>query len=147
MSFDLIAISPPDATIECQITFANARSFEGLGADKVKARKAACKKAYHYLKESNLLLSVTDEIGKADFDKAVNQLQELYQKKHISEPQYKFTESHNENGDPVWECECFVESLNQGFIIKMPSKMQAKKAAAFEIVGLFTGEVDTDDAK
>ena len=147
MSLDLMATSPPDATIECRITFANARSFGGLGANKVKARKEACRQAYLYLKESNLLLSVTDEIGKADFDKAVNQLQELYQKKHISEPQYKFTESHNENGDPVWECECFVESLNQGFSVSMPSKMQAKKAAAFEIVWLFTGEVDTDDAK
>ena len=40
----------------------------------------AAQEAYEYLEEENELILPIDEVGEPDFDRAINQLQELYQK-------------------------------------------------------------------
>ena len=132
---------------QCDLTFGPfAFPFQALGKSKKSAKKAAAKEAYRYLKKNNLLLSLVDEVGKPDFDRAVNQLQELHQKKYISEPQYAFEESHDENGNPLWTYRCRVESIGMEFSITHASKKHAKKEAAYHIVWLYLGEVDASDA-
>jgi ribonuclease-3 len=69
---------------------------------------AVAEKAYRYLKENKLLFTWVDEIGEPSIDRAINQLQELYQKGYIGEPWYDFAETYDDNGNPVWRCECHV---------------------------------------
>lgn len=75
--------------------------------------------------------------------RAVNQLQELWQKGIISEPRYEFSEngSLSENGNPRWECACIIEGLieNHGFIAD--SKQEAKRFAAMETLLNILGTV------
>ena len=54
--------------------------FEGYGYSKREARMNAAQNAYEYLEEENELILPIDEVGEPDFDRAINQLQELYQK-------------------------------------------------------------------
>lgn len=117
-----------------------AKTIQASGSNKKKALVSAAKIMYEYLAANNLLTSLEDEVGKPDFERAVNQMQELYQKGYISEPQYTFSETHDANGNPIWECTCYLESLRQGFVEKHSSKKVAKKMAAYAMVSLYLGE-------
>lgn len=130
---------------QCDLEIAPFNSFQALGETKSNARMEAAKKAYQYLEKNRLLISLEDEIGAPDFDRSVNQLQELYQKGYISEPQYEFSETHDENGNPIWKCSCYLESLRQGVSVTDISKKQAKKKAAYHLVWLYLGEVKNDE--
>ena len=134
------------AKYECHLTIGTPDDFKALGETKNEARLEACKKAYQYLETKHLLVTFRDEIGEPDIDRAINQLQELYQKGYISEPRYEFSESHDANGNPIWECHCYLESLGHGYIVTHASKKQAKKIAAYQMVWLYLGEVKHDEA-
>ena len=71
-------------------------------------------------------------IGKPDRNDAVNKLNELYQKGFISEPEYSFQENHDEDGNPLWYCECYIDELERLYSGDSSGKKEAKKAAAFE---------------
>lgn len=131
---------------QCDLEISPFNFFQALGETKSNAKMEAAKKAYQYLEKNRLLISPVDEIGTPDFDRSVNQLQELYQKGYISEPQYNFSESHDENGNPLWECSCYLDSLRQGFSVTDTSKKQAKKKAAYHLVWIYLGEVKNDEA-
>ncbi|MBO5294345.1 MAG: hypothetical protein J6B71_03770 [Clostridia bacterium] len=132
------------ANYQCDLFVGPFDSFKALGDTQKDAKIEACKKAYQHLKKNNLLFTWRDEIGEPDIDRAINQLQELYQKGYVSEPQYNFLETHDENGNSIWECSCYLESLKQGFSVIDTSKKQAKKKAAYELVWLYLGEVEND---
>lgn len=70
-------------------------------------------------------------VGKPEFDSAVNQLNILFQKGYIEEPLYNFTENHDENGNPIWHCECDVNELDEIFVGDSSVKKEAKKEAAY----------------
>lgn len=131
---------------QCDLLIPPANIFKALGQNKSQAKINAARKAYFHLERNHLLISLKDEIGEPDFDRAINQLQELYQKKYISEPQYDFSEAHDENGNPVWECCCHVASLGQGFVVSNSSKKQAKKRAAYQMAWLYLGEESDENA-
>ncbi len=133
------------AKYECHLTIGTPDDFKALGETKNEARLEACKKAYQYLETKHLLVTFRDEIGEPDIDRAINQLQELYQKGYISEPRYEFSESHDANGNPIWECHCYLESLGHGYIVTHASKKQAKKIAAYQMVWLYLGEIDNHE--
>jgi ribonuclease-3 len=84
-----------ESRFQCDVTIAPFPPFKALGKNKNDARMAAAEKAYRYLEKGNLLLSLVDEVGVPELDRAINQLQELYQKGYISEPQYTFMENHD----------------------------------------------------
>ena len=116
--------------------------FEGRGKTKLEAEMAAAEQAYRYLEENNCLTSLIDIVGTPDLDRAINQLQELYQKRCIAEPQYDFLESHDDNGNSVWKCCCRVErrveEIDRLYMWEAThsSKKQAKKIAAFHVLSL-----------
>ena len=56
-----------------------------------------------------MLILPIDEVGEPDIERAINQLQELSQKGYIGEVSYEFFESHDDNGNPIWKCNCSVE--------------------------------------
>lgn len=121
--------------------------FSAIGATKQSARMNVAKKAYEYLELNNLVNDLGDELGTPDFDRAVNQLQELYQKGYIGEPVYTFTEMHDENGNPIWDCECRISGLDLVYSVKDSSKKHGKKAVAFEMVKLYLNwEGNSNDA-
>ena len=113
--------------------------LEGMRLEKHIPYNAA-EKAYEYLEKHNLLFSLADEVGKPDLERAVNQLQELYQKGYIGEPEYSFRESHDSDGNPVWRCKCKVGGLELIFYAEDSSKKQAKKKAAYEAVKIYLKE-------
>ncbi len=109
------------------------KRFEAWGETKREARNAACEEAYHYLMAHDQMMdSPLEDVGAPNVDKAINQLQELYQKGYIGEPRYEFFERYDKNGTPFWYCECTVgKKARQGYY---PSKKQGKKRVAFEML-------------
>ena len=72
-----------------------------------------------------------ESIDKPDINTAVNQLNILYQKDFISEPEYLFTEQHDDDGNPIWECNCCVDELKYSYTGQASIKKEAKKQAAY----------------
>ena len=120
---------------ECIISLSNEfNGFSGQGYSKREARMNAAREAYEYLDEENELILPIDEVGEPDIDRAINQLQELYQKGYIGEPWYDFTETYDENGNPLWHCECHVEGSEIYFEDEYTSKKYGKKAVAYDML-------------
>ncbi len=131
---------------QCDLSIPPFLPFSALGESQNKAKMAAAKEAYLFLGKNHLLLSLEDEIGEPSIERAVNQLQELYQKGYISQPDYEFAERHDENGNSEWGCYCKVLSLNIGLGACSSSKKQAKKEAAYRMVCLFLAEAGDKNA-
>ena len=132
-------------TYQCNLAIFPFNCFQALGKTKSSAKMAAAKKAYEYLEQHHLLISLVDEVGKPDFDRAVNQLQELYQKGYIKEPKYIFSETFDKDGNPVWDCECHVQGLDIIYSQKCSSKKQGKKMVAYEMVKLYLHWEETNE--
>ncbi len=75
--------------------------------------------------------SLQEEVGKPDKNRAVNQLNELYQKELIAEPIYRYEQP--QSGEPIWRCRCSVGGDNQTSSWTN-SKKEAKKEAAYKIL-------------
>ena len=96
-----------------------------------KARELAAELAYHFMVRSGLWVRMEDAGITPRMEDSINQLQELYQKKYVDQPEYEFTEGTE------WECECRcggVYGWGRG-----SSKTAAKKAAAYEVLGKLMG--------
>ena len=136
-----------DEGFECTLCLSDDYDeFDGFGYSKREARMSAAEKAYKYLEEANELLLPIDEVGQPDFSKAINQLQELYQKGYIGEPYYKFDETYDENGNPIWHCECHVEGSEDYFWIDISSKKQGT-ARGITPLPLFDFSIITEKSK
>ena len=106
---------------------------------------AVAKQACEYLEEHNLLYTMEDEVGEPDLERAINQLQELYQKGYIGEPCYTFAESYDQNGTPVWRCECHISGKETYRWGEYPSKKRGKKAVAYDMLCEILGWEDDDE--
>ncbi len=115
----------------------------GYGATENGARRMAAKRAVNFIKQiNNRATAIINAVGKPDLNRAVNQLQELHQKKLIAEPVYTFVKRGVSNsGNPEWECICTIEGLVDdfgGFVCA--SKSEAKKHQAFETLNYLIGK-------
>ena len=117
----------------CELAI-DSKGFWDVKDTKSEARMAVAEKAYRYLEENNLLFTWVDEIGEPSIDRAINQLQELYQKGYIGEPWYDFSEMHDEDGNPIWHCECHVDGREVYFEGEHTSKKNGKKAVAYDML-------------
>lgn len=122
------------------------KKFMSWGHSKKKARLNACVLAYEYLREHNLFYLPIDEIGEPDVSKSINQLQELHQKKYIGEPWYDFSETYDDNGNPIWHCECHVSGRDTYWWRDCSSKKQGKKLVAYDMLCDIFGWEDDDEA-
>ncbi len=81
----------------------------------------------------------------------MNQLNILYQKEFIHEPIYEFSEEHDDDGNPVWSCNCNVEEIEHTYLGESSVKKEAKKAAAFgalcELLDFDMKDLDDDDSE
>ncbi len=122
--------------------------FEGQGYSKREARMDAAEQAYQYLDEENELILPIDEIGIPSIDRAINQLQELSQKGYIGEVWYDFIESHDEDGNPTWRCECHaeVDRKEKYWYGDHSSKKQGKKSVAYSMLCDILGLEEDDES-
>ncbi len=119
----------------CQVKILNDLPvFEGYGKSNLEARKAACREAYLYLEKHNLLFSIKDEIDEPTLESAINQLETLSRRGYFSIPEYVYEESHDDNGNPVWHVECYIEEMEYYYSADDSSKKRAKKEAAFDML-------------
>ena len=108
--------------------------FRGFGSSKSEARMNVCKLAYEYLQQHNMLFSIEDEIDNPNKEDAINQLEILARRGYFSIPRYDFRQKYDNNGNPVWKCECHIKEYDIYFDAQLSSKKGAKKAAAFRML-------------
>lgn len=124
-----------DDGYECSLTLSDDYDdFIGCGYSKRAARMDAAQCAYEYLENNDELLLPSDEVGVPEIDRAINQLQELYQKGYINEPYYEFYEEHDDNGNSIWQCECHIRGEDEYYWINASSKKEGKKKAAYDML-------------
>lgn len=126
---------PTNANHSCEMSIRNdLPRFKAYGLSKNEARKIACKAAYDYLVEHDLLFTIRDEIDEPSIEMAINQLEILARRGYFSIPRYDYTESHDEDGNPIWHVECHIDEIDVVFDSESSSKKQAKKEVAFEML-------------
>lgn len=110
------------------------KTFSGCAISKAYARMDAAEDFYNFLIEKSEFYSIEEEIGKPCLEKAINQLQELYQKDYILLPKYNYSSETKEDGTTIWVCSCYVKDYN--FLTNATSnfKKDAKKEAALEMI-------------
>lgn len=119
-----------EGNIVCELRIDDGVPFIGFGYSKSQARMLAAEFAYNYLEEEGLLTTILDEIGDPEWDRAINQLQELAQKGYISYPEYEYEQEYDDYGNPLWFCYCCVEEMDDRSKGYSSSKKDAKKYAA-----------------
>ena len=115
----------------------------GYGLSEDGARKMAARDAVAFIKKtSDRAGAIIAAVGAPDLDRAINQLQELYQKGLIAEPQYRFRElEKTDTGNPEWEGRCFVEGIYDGSVAyRDRSKSLVKKYVAFDVLCYLIGK-------
>lgn len=96
------------------------------GSTRSEARTKAAEYAYFFIKKYGLWSDLKDANMEPNLGNAIGQLQELYQKKYISElPTYEFSN----DGMDTWFCDCYFDSFHS--YGKGSSKIKAKKKAAY----------------
>ncbi len=142
---DTIENEDSDGPITCKLYIDDGNTFVGFGYSKSKARMAAAEIAYDYLDENDMLYTMVDAIGEPTWEKAVSQLQELAQKGCISFPEYTFDERHDDDGNPIWYCECHVNGYEDFYWSEQSSKKIAKRNAAHGMLLNVLGMPDDGD--
>lgn len=107
--------------------------FVAEADNKREAKMDLAKQIINYLEENDLFYSVEDIVGELLLDRAINQLQELFQKGYIQQPNYSEEEIYHEGGYK-WRVECHVASYEYYFDSIANSKKDAKKQAAFSML-------------
>ncbi len=117
---------------------------EGWGSTAAGARRMAAKRAMEFIKVvGDRAEGVIRAVGTPDYDRAINQLQELWQKGLIPKPEYTFHENgKSSSGNPLWGCECKIKGLvyPRGYWCDFDSKAEAKKSAAHEALVYLVGK-------
>ncbi len=120
--------------------------FYGEGRSKSGARFLAAKEAYEFLDYNDMLYDMKDEVGEADYDRCINQLQELAQKGYINEPEYDYHEEKDYNGNSIWVYSCSVPGYDIHFENESTKKQEAKRMSAYEmLVYILDGTTDDEN--
>ena len=83
---------------------------------------------------------IQKSVAAIDENLAVNQLHELWQKGLIKEPVYDFFESHDKDGNSIWNCKCKLAESKIPFEAMNASKKKAKQLVATEALLFLVGE-------
>jgi ribonuclease-3 len=98
-----------------------------LGETRSEARSRAADNAKLVVDYYGLWLNLADSGIEPERENSINQLQELYQKKYISKPEYSF-----EDEADGWHCTCLCDGFDSWGVAK--SKTDAKKVASFKML-------------
>lgn len=110
--------------------------FRGWGESKSEARMNVCKLAYEYLLREGYIkkTDIRDEIDGPSKEFAINQLEILARRGYFPLPKYDFSQDYDEDGNPVWQCQCRLEGFQTQHSEKSSSKKDAKKSAALKML-------------
>ena len=98
-------------------------------AGRSRARELAAEMAYWFVLRHGLWIRLEDAHVEPKLEDAINQLQELYQKKYVeSAPEYSFEELHGDQ----WACTCICGGVHG--LGMAGSKTAAKKNASFKVL-------------
>lgn len=118
----------------CQFEIPEIRTFRASGSSSNEARREVCREAYEFLEKNDLLFTIRDEIENPNMDDAIGQLETLARRGYFSLPEYVYEEVHDEDGNPIWHVECYIEEVEYYFDADESSKKQAKKQAAYDML-------------
>ena len=97
------------------------------------ARELAAELAYRFVVNNGFWVSLANAEIEPKLEDAINQLQELYQKKYVeAAPQYEFEEQALFDGTNPWYCSCTCGGV-EGWG-RAAGKTKAKKKAAFMVL-------------
>lgn len=113
------------------------KKFCGFRKSKTKARMEACENALGYFNQKDVIAKMKDEIKTPSREFAINQLQELAQKRYIMMPEYEFIECYANDIDDEWECMCFVEGEDVSFSGYGNSKKRSKEKCSMGNVRIY----------
>ena len=131
---------------KCYLTLRDYRwAFLSTGNKRAEARDNVYKFAYQHLQENGLLHSIKDEIDEPTEQMAINQLEILARRGYFELPEYKYTETHDKNGNPIWQVTCMIDDVDKVFNATDSSKKKAKKKAAFKMLKYVLEYFDEED--
>lgn len=133
-----------DDRYQCKLILGD-EEFIGYGDTPSEARRNSAEQAYNYLEENELLSTIQDEIEEPSESMAINQLETLSRRGYFDLPKYKYTETHDKNGNPVWQVTCMVNDFDKVFNATDSSKKKAKKKAAFKMLIYILENYDEED--
>jgi len=138
--------SKPFDSCACYLTLGDYRlPFRSTGNKRAEARDNVFRFAYQHLKKEGLLHSIKDEIDEPDEQLAINQLETLARRDYFELPEYKYTETHDKNGNPIWQVTCMIDDVDKVFNATDSSKKKAKKKAAFKMLKYVLEYFDEED--
>ena len=89
------------------------------------------KLAYEYLEKEGMLFSIRDEIDDPNMEDSINQLEILARRGYFSIPEFRYEETYDSDGNPIWSVECHIAEKQECFEATASSKKAAKKQAAY----------------
>lgn len=119
--------------------------FYAEGKSLGEARDNACRCAYRHLQEKDLMNPIKDEIEEPSEPLAINQLEILARRGYFDLPKYKYSETHDENGNPEWTVKCSINGVDEEFLSISNSKKTAKKKAAFKMLNYILENYDEEE--
>ena len=121
------------------------------GSTKQEARNGAAKNAFEAITSKETKQhQIIQTVGEPTPERAVNQLQELWQKNIIGCPEYTFAPNSN-FPDTAWECTCYIDDKGSYTVLAADKRTAKKHAAYFALcsmsgIKLESGVPDTNDA-
>ena len=85
------------------------------------------------------------ELFNLRFQLAINQLEILARRDYFELPEYKYTETHDKNGNPIWQVTCMIDDVDKVFNATDSSKKKAKKKAALKMLNYVLEYFDEED--
>ena len=76
---------------------------------------------------------------------AINQLETLARRDYFDLPEYKYTESYDNDGNPIWQVTCMINGFDKVFNATSTSKKAAKKKAAFKMLNYVLENYDEEE--
>lgn len=104
------------------------------GHSEKEARMNAAETAYNYIEENDLLYSIRDEIENPNREESINQLETLARRGYFSIPTYDFDQNYDNDGNPIWKCDCHIVEYKKVTHGKASAKKEAKKTAAYKML-------------
>ncbi len=115
----------------------------GYGISEAKARMNAAANCYEMLLENNLIINqYKAEVGDADFERSIAQINELTQKGLIEKPEYSFSLKYDDDGKALWTCIISICNVDARFGNTDTSKREAQKQCAYEMLLWLMGEYE-----
>lgn len=109
-------------------------TFKEFGYSEYDARFGAAWTAYRFLEDNSLFPTIKDEIENPNYNDSIGQLETLSRRGYFSLPTYKYKETYDEDGNPIWACQCKVKEVDIVTNGRSSSKKDAKKQAAFDML-------------